>query len=261
MNHPQPRCYPSCGLAVFRRAGFTLIELLVVIAIIAILAGMLLPALARAKQKGRQTACHSNLRQIGMGAMMYAADHKDFLPYGYAYTWPGQKELYWFQDLCRPYLKNEPVYSCPSASPHAQWTGLRPPGTPKPLIKDYLCSAHGGAYPESGQPGWVGANGPFVNNWGNPSRSMAEIQDPSGTIALCDGNTNTFEIWRLEQTDAWHNAGFGPAFFGDHPDPKHPAQGHVATRHGGGFNAMFCDGHAAFVKKSKLGMWTNRKGD
>jgi prepilin-type N-terminal cleavage/methylation domain-containing protein len=62
------------------RRGFTLIELLVVIAIIAILAALMLPALARAKEKGRRAACGSNLRQIHLAFVMYADDNNDFLP-------------------------------------------------------------------------------------------------------------------------------------------------------------------------------------
>jgi prepilin-type N-terminal cleavage/methylation domain-containing protein/prepilin-type processing-associated H-X9-DG protein len=100
-----------------RSSGFTLIELLVVIAIIAILAAILFPVFAQAREKARQTACLSNMKQIGLGLMMYTEDFDEGLPCGmyqhngangdYGMGWVGQ--IY-------PYITNGPVFNCPSDS-------------------------------------------------------------------------------------------------------------------------------------------------
>ena len=71
---------------VKKRNGFTLIELLVVIAIIAILAGMLLPALSKAREKGRQAVCIGNLKQISLSFLMYVEDYEGYFPPAYYYT-------------------------------------------------------------------------------------------------------------------------------------------------------------------------------
>jgi prepilin-type N-terminal cleavage/methylation domain-containing protein/prepilin-type processing-associated H-X9-DG protein len=94
------------------RPGFTLIELLVVIAIIAILAAMILPALAHAKQRGRQTACVNNSRQQTLAVFMYAGDNGDILP-PVAFNDPNDNEVDW-TDLLDPYLKNPRIHLCPS---------------------------------------------------------------------------------------------------------------------------------------------------
>jgi prepilin-type N-terminal cleavage/methylation domain-containing protein/prepilin-type processing-associated H-X9-DG protein len=97
-----------------RKHGFTLIELLVVIAIIAILAAILFPVFARAREKARQTSCLSNLKQIGLAAMMYAQDYDERMVHSFIGQ-SGQGYTPWHEAL-EPYTKNDNIYECPSGT-------------------------------------------------------------------------------------------------------------------------------------------------
>ncbi len=102
------------------RAGFTLIELLVVIAIIAILAAILFPVFARARENARRASCSSNLKQIGLGLLQYSQDYDESLPF-FFYGANGNASnpngtLYKWMDAAYPYIKSEQVFTCPSDS-------------------------------------------------------------------------------------------------------------------------------------------------
>lgn len=122
-------------LDVTRKRGFTLIELLVVIAIIAILAAILFPVFARAREKARQTACLSNMKQLGLGFMMYSQDYDETFPGirfgdGPGQSWPWavwQGSIDWmgvFTHAVQPYIKNRGIFQCPSGTEgDNRWSG------------------------------------------------------------------------------------------------------------------------------------------
>ena len=109
-----------------RKRGFTLIELLVVIAIIAILAAILFPVFAQARDKARQATCLSNIKQLSLGVVMYAQDYDEtllFRPTGDHCSWryicsttaQPRDYLNWW-DIVLPYTKNTKIFDCPSAA-------------------------------------------------------------------------------------------------------------------------------------------------
>jgi prepilin-type N-terminal cleavage/methylation domain-containing protein/prepilin-type processing-associated H-X9-DG protein len=167
-----------------RRQGFTLIELLVVIAIIAILAAILFPVFARAREKARQTSCLSNTKQLGLGLNMYAQDYDERLPYGYVYV--GVNWYGWGHAL-GPYVKNNQLFTCPSVPTLTLDLNVWNDGT----------------------QGGYGYNDALY------ALALATVQAPAGTLAFAD--CNYYSMWH-GQTDPPPNQSAGNYAT---PDPRH----------------------------------------
>jgi len=197
-----------------RRKGFTLIELLVVIAIIAILAAILFPVFARAREKARQASCQSNLKQIGLAMNMYATDHDGILPkfddppenHGLpAVLDPRRPDLgnwlnAWY-DLVMPYTKNQNLVECPSDPVTAN--------TPKTVMWGWCYwSSYGMNWRHQG---WNGDQPMAIDRYTYPAE----------TIIVADG------LW------SWW---FWPSCWTL-----------SAQRHNEGMNALCVDGHVKFA--------------
>lgn len=218
------------------KSGFTLIELLVVIAIIAILAAILFPVFARAREAARATSCRSNLKQIGTAMRMYSQDYDEMLTPCFYYYDPGNTVLTWFPDLMNPYVKNAAIWVCPSdAAPMVtEWKREWLPLGVGPGFRT-LRSSYGGNDAGSGMPG-------------STAVTEAAVEKPAERIALLDATT--IEMWDFSDSCG------GAAH--DHPCNTLPNRGGVALRHSETFNTLFLDGHVKAMKQSTHVMWDAR---
>lgn len=180
------------GPSRLSRQGFTLIELLVVVAIIAIIAAILFPVFASAREKARQTTCESNLRQIGLATLQYVEDYDEMtFPYAVGGGQSGEY-YYWFgsQDpsgsyhldqhgLLQPYMKNTPIEACPDLPPGASTNlGLTGYGYAGDNLAPYLT--------QNCTQQQFGICVDQFGNYEDSGASIAKFTDTSDTVLLAD---------------------------------------------------------------------------
>jgi len=188
----------KCSAPAAKQA-FTLIELLVVIAIIAILAAILFPVFAQAREKARQTSCLSNLKQYSLANLMYVQDYDETFPLSAYLNMGGGPCVATFYWAAAPYVKNNQITQCPSESDAmdvALLTGA--PCANTPPFNSYVVNP---AVYVSG----------FAPNPAPPS--LARFQRPAETVMLYDGNTNTSQ---QQLVQARHQNMFDAAFVDGH---------------------------------------------
>lgn len=210
---------PMNKRSLWGRTGFTLIELLVVIAIIAIMAAILFPVFARARENARRASCQSNLKQIALGVIQYTQDYDETFP-----VHRGQGSVGWAV-LLQPYLKSTQIFQCPSDSIDPD-----PGGPGDPGYSDY-------AYNLS--LGWITSN----STGGSQGLKLSAVTNPSLTVMYLDdpGSDDT--------TSAHWSLGLGSQSYCNYV-PAHAffRSGVNAQIHLDGQNYSFIDGHVKWYK-------------
>ena len=254
------------------RKAFTLIELLVVIAIIAILAAILFPVFARAREQARKTACLSNLKQIGTAHMLYAQDYEENIAPAEAGPVPGPAAFGW-ADLIQPYTKNEHLFNCPSTRDKVMRlnTAVSPPrfwrdrgGSASPnndcVTNGAIPAGAGYTYGVNSMGAAGGNGGPF--HWDRATQTaansgLASMSAPAQTAGIAEGRgTSPWWLWDGSSTISLTNV-----------DAQIDGRRHPAVQAGSPIaacNVMFMDGHAKFTflrQSMKPNIWTIRDDD
>jgi prepilin-type N-terminal cleavage/methylation domain-containing protein/prepilin-type processing-associated H-X9-DG protein len=240
-----PYLKPRFGRAPSQRKAFTLIELLVVIAIIAILAAILFPVFAQAREKARAISCLSNMKQVGTGMMMYFQDYDETMLQDWYGDWrPSDptREWYKWMDAVYPYVKNEQIFNCPSHSLNTKYVYYKRLTAPASNYGSYRVNV---TYHDPSD-----AWNPPTSGFGNVV-TMARLQVPADTVFVVDAvaepewhNFPWMEWWSVNDAPTGIQANSNPKRFG--------AEGQIEARHNDMTNVIFADGHAKAWKLENL---------
>ncbi len=207
------------------RKGFTLIELLVVIAIIAILAAILFPVFAQAREKARQTSCLSNTKQIGIATFMYVQDYDETFPMNlYMGDNGGAPCVLPSYVALMPYEKNANIYQCPSAPRAIDFPKVLSVISMPPECSSAPDLKYVSYFPNYSLINWGDPSNLFGPGNGRPVRTMAEVEFVAETAVYYDA-TGTLP----------------DAYFGMMDEPIQP-------RHNLMLEAAYADGHAKVLK-------------
>jgi prepilin-type N-terminal cleavage/methylation domain-containing protein/prepilin-type processing-associated H-X9-DG protein len=249
-----------------RRSAFTLIELLVVIAIIAILAAILFPVFAQAREKARQTSCISNNKQIATSFMMYIQDYDEVMPpivnSFLLPTTPNGGTQQWTAMLLFPYFKSWGIFVCPSAGHDNR--GVFTPGNSLAWWRNQM------RFPNYGY-NYLNLSKLEGDCATTTGRSLAAVAKPAETLAFADSRiygTAAGSAWINDPTavprvlpapdecyNGWNGTESGWNWPADQEKPT--SLGYVEARHQDGVTTSFVDGHVKYMKFAALAAGTN----
>ena len=214
------------------RSAFTLIELLVVIAIIALLAAILFPVFARARENARRSSCQSNLKQIGIGVMQYVQDNDERYPMLWSYATVGsQANVFWTNSL-QPYMKSVQVFTCPS----------------QPKTGQTLLTADGWTAKDNAN--YIMNIAIITRGFGLVPVHQSKIEKSDDVFLLWDGDAgNNGNNFQSDYTSPGNVDALRPGLVGPSsiPTPKSQRGLHLE-----GENYAYCDGHVKWYNRSSV---------